>query len=242
MKTRDLLLFGATFFTISHPLTSNAQDFCAILAGRVTPDISAQYTADERFSLFKELISQERFRSFDAASRETLDAGLTVVGYVDAFLGTSSSNDTWETNWSKFNRSTYKEASSSFQKSTFESKWSVALITALVEGCGSGLKGLVTDVTAQRDGFTVRLKGQGLYDLTRIEAVPADKRFKCGGREQASTEQPVKLNNVENISCEKDPNKTILVNISTSQGSVGPFRIQSLAESIALERDRLARK
>lgn len=227
-------------FSIATPVIGFAQDFCETLAARVTPDISSQNTSDERFSLFKEIVSQEKFRSFDSSSQQTLDAGLTVVSYVDAFLGTTSNKDTWETNWSRFNRSTYNEASSSFQNDTFESKWSVSVITALVEGCGSGMKGLVTDATAQRDGFTIRLKGQGMFDLTRVEAVPVDPKFKCGGRELATAQLPIKLNNTENISCEKDPNKSILINISTSQGSVGPFRMQSFAETVAGQRDAFA--
>jgi hypothetical protein len=210
---------------------------CAILASRITPDVSTQATAASKFSLFKQIIQDSRYSSFATANSSTLDVGISVVDYVDGFLGTTSNASNWSTNWSKFLGSTYEQASSQFDRSTFESRWSVEVIKAIVSSCpgSGGFYGLLETVTPGRDAFTISLNGNGNWDLLGISALPSDKVFACGGDEKATNQAPIKYTNSHPLSCTKDPNTTLLITVHDSIHDVGPFTINSVADDLKIK-------
>jgi hypothetical protein len=206
------------------------QSVCQILANKITPDISNQTSTYDRFTIFKQLISDQRYQSYDTASNTSLDAGLSVVGYVDLFLGTTSNSSNWATNWQKFLQSTYYQSSSSFDSSNFQSKWSTDLITA-VANCNN-FYGLITSVSPGQDSFTLKLHGIGQWQLLGVSISPPDPLFQCGGDEKATTQQPLSFVNDHLVVCQKDHNVTVSIAIHDSQADVGPFIIYSVADNL----------
>jgi hypothetical protein len=228
-----LAILGPTSKAVAQSAAASA---CAILAGRVTPDISSQATSSSKFAVFKQIIQDDRYKMFDTANSNTLDIGITVVGYVDAFLGTTSNSNTWEMNWRKFQSLTYAQASSRFDRAQFDSRWSVEVIKAIVSSCPGtgGFYGLVETVTPGRDAFTISLHGTGTWKLQAISVQPSDTMFSCGGDEKATPANPIDFVNDHPISCRKDPNVTLLVTIRNSQRDVGPFTINSIADDLRI--------
>jgi hypothetical protein len=202
------------------------------LAGKVQPDVSSQITSSQRFSYFRQIISDQKYSNFNTANSTSLNAGVSVVGYVDAFLGTTSNANTWSTNWNNFVKSTYSQASESFNSNLYVSQWSVDLVKAIVSACpGKGFYGLLQSVTDAHDAFSFSLHGTGSWKLTGVNVSPPDPNFLCGGYEKASVSTPSDLINDVVISCSKSPDKTSIVTVHSSEGDAGPFTILSASES-----------
>jgi hypothetical protein len=238
-KMRVTPAFALCSFLIATAVSSAAiaqqtdPNVCAVLAGKVTPDISSQFTSYDRFALFQQLIHDQRFSSFDTANSTTLDAGLSVVGYVDAFLGTTSNASAWSQNWQNFLQATYSQASVSFNQSSFTSTWSPDLITAIAN-CNN-FYGILTSITPGHDGFSIKVHGIGQWSLTGVAVTPPDPSFACAGDEKASSAQPISFINDHILQCKKDPNITLSVAIHDSQQDVGPFSVLSVADDLRRE-------
>ncbi|WP_156528657.1 hypothetical protein [Sinorhizobium glycinis] len=227
------LSVGAAAFWLAGTESGIAQSAlpsaCAILANRVTPDVSSQVTSDERFAVFQQIISQETFRNFDSAKSSTLDLGISVVSYVDAFLGTTSDSATWEQNWSRFRNSTFAQGSSAFLQTTVDRHWNVDVVKAILGGCpGKPFFGVLTEVTAEQDAFTILLHGVGPWSLEQISIKPSDEKFECDGAERVSAREPMEARDEIFLTCSKDKDKSALITIRSSQGSAGPFTVKSL--------------
>jgi hypothetical protein len=217
---------------------STDPNVCAVLANKITPDISSQSTVYDRFAIFQQLISDQRFQDYNTANSTNLDGGLTVVGYVDLFLGTQSDSKSWQTNWENFKKSTYYSAASTFNSSTFQSTWSSDVITAIAN-CNN-FYGLVMAVTPDQRSFTIKLHGIGNWQLFGIS--PLDPALTCNGDERATPQQPINFVNDHLLQCQKDPNVTLLVSVHDSQQDVGPFTIYSVADNIQHQQDSLVKQ
>src|SRR5262249_14435687 len=133
-------------------------DACTILASKLTPDLSSQTSYATRFAIYQSIIRDQRFSSYETAKSTALDAGLSVLDYVDLTLGTHSDDKSWSTNWIKFNSLTFAEASSSNSFTTNTNKWNPALIQTFLQGCPPNAKGFyaqVTNVAQDHGSFTI---------------------------------------------------------------------------------------
>jgi hypothetical protein len=216
-------------------LAQPADDACTILASKLTPDLSSQTSYATRFSIYQKIISDQKYSSYQTAQSSQLDAGLSVLDYVDLTLGTRSDNKSWSTNWSKFNSLTFSEASSSDSFTTNSNKWNPGLIQALLQGCPQNAKGFyaqVTNVAQDHGSFTITVHGIGNWKLEGIIAVPKDAKFTCGDDSDATKKNPIDKTNVSQINCEKDENKTLAVSIASNEDDVGPFNLLSIADDL----------
>lgn len=209
------------------------QTVCSVLASKLTPDLSYQTSAETRQKVYRSLISSESYKAFGAARNTTLDAGLTVVGYVDATLGTTSDENSWETNWSKFVNMTGSEFALSASATSLNNKWNPELLSALLQGCTTtSFYGQLVAINTGNDGFTVKLNGIGKWELSGVKASPADASLTCSGDEKATEDNPITKYDDRLLTCSKDPRATISVTVSSSQGDAGPFMVLSVEDSL----------
>jgi hypothetical protein len=209
------------------------QSVCSILASKLTPDLSRQTSADVRSGIYRNIAKSEAYRAFGAANSATLDAGLTVVGYVDATLGTTSDSSNWEKNWSSFSNMTTSEFATASQSTNFSSRYNPALIQSLLKDCQTAsFYGQLVNVSATSDAFIIKLHGINKWQLTSLKANPPDAKFACGGDEAATDDKPIDKIADRLLTCVKDPNQTISVTVSSSLGDAGPFEIYSVADGL----------
>jgi hypothetical protein len=214
-----------------------AQDACTILASNLTPDISTQTSASQRFDIYQKIISQDKYSDFSTAQSSSLDLGLSILDYVDLSLGTTADGTSWKADRTKFLSLTFSQASASANFTSTTSKWNPAIIAAFVQGCvPKGFYGQITSVEDDHGSFTITLHGIGKWELEGIIAVPKDPKFSCGDDDGAKKVPISKINDVQ-ISCIKDANITLSVSIANSQQNVGPFKILSVADDLRAKLD-----
>ena len=241
-KLYGILPFVLISFFPMAPALAQSQDACAILASKLTPDLSAQTSYSTRFSLTQQIIANEKYRKYSEARSTSLDSGLSIPDYVDATLGTKSDQKNWEENWEKFRSVDFAKASASASFSSVISKWNPAVIAQIVQNCPpKGFYGQITGVADDHGSFAITLNGIGNWQLDLISAVPEDTLFKCGTDSDASTRHPIPKTGTVTIQCQKDPNKSLLVSISSNEGTVGPLNLLSVADDLRRKSDEYAK-
>jgi hypothetical protein len=224
------LLFSAP---LNEVFAQASTSVCAALASRLTPDISTQTSSDTRSAFYRKVIQDDRFSSLSTASNTQLDVGLSVLSYVDFTLGTKSDERSWSTNWRKFRSSDNEAASLSKQLSISSTSWNPQLIENLLSNCpNQGFYAQITSVDPDYSGFTIAVHGNGSWQLLGIQPTRSDSSFSCSGAEKASEKQPLSKTNTIALACQKDPNKTITLTITSSQDSAGPLTIYSKADAL----------
>lgn len=234
---------------------SKAQDLssvCTTLASGLKQDVLLQGSNREKFINIQQIVAQDKFSSYSAASSTKLDLNISILDFVDAALGTKSDNTTWSSNRERFLKTNFEQVATSASVLTIVQQTSEAAVRAVVD-CGqiaanqSGFFSALSDISSGRSAFVLRLyrksiEGDSNWELRSLTAKPEDAEFKCSDNfERATPANPKKITGLSVlINCAKSPDKELLVTANTSAGSAGPFKLVSIQDDIAAMRERVA--
>jgi hypothetical protein len=225
---------------------------CQTLAQNLKPDVLIQGSNFQKFSQLQQMVANSTFSSFGNAQSAGLNAGIDIVGEVDAFLGTTSNSSNWGTNRSSFLSLNAQSDFAAGSKNSVISQLSVSALK-IVADCAkaiadqNGFSATLTTVSDNRDSFSVLLTnsthGNPSWSLTQFSAQPPDSAFKCNDDlQRASLARPIAIKTqTQLITCTKDPDKSFTLGIQTTAGAAAnAFTLTSVHEEIQKLRDDTA--
>lgn len=248
MRAKHIFICSVCALKLS---TAAAQDTqtCDIMAANIPQDVLIQGSSSQQFEAHKSAVCSQENNAWGSASSKTLDGQLTVPGYVDAILGTTSNAQNWGANFSAFCSLDSSTVAASQRAALTVRRVSSAAYAAVVDCVRviaeqRGIFGAL-EVNQNRDGFILRVhhrsEGPSEWSITGVTPTPASESFRCAeDLHNASISSPKTIKEATfNIACQKDPDMSVLVAVNTSAGALPPFRLASFDDELGRIMERL---
>jgi hypothetical protein len=226
-----------------------ADTTCDLLAKNVPQDVLIEGSALQQFQYQKRLVCSSDNEAWGSANSKTLNGSLSIPGFVDAILGTSSNEQNWGQNLKSFCSLDEQQAAMN-SHSSLEIRHASAVAYQAVVDCvkeyaeQNGIFGLL-DVSDRRDTFTIKVThrsdGSSNWQVRNFSVTPRSQTTSCDNNvQQSSISKPLKIDTATfTISCQKDPRQSVLVTINTDAGTLPTFHIASIDDDIAALRARV---
>lgn len=175
-------ILTAIMFIADTALAQQERSACAILAEKISQDISTQASSDARSSIYRGIISDRKYSDYRTANDTKFGLGLSIASYVDLSLNVASDENTWGRHWEEFLKLTSSQTRSNIQSATLLQTWNPAIIADILKYCPppGGFYGQLTSVNNELGAFTITLHGQGRWSLSGFDISPEDPLFNCG--------------------------------------------------------------
>jgi len=226
-----------------------ADTTCDLLARNVPQDVLIEGSALQQFQYQKRLVCSSDNEAWGSANSKTLNGSLSIPGFVDAILGTSSNEQNWGQNLKSFCSLDEQQAAMN-TRSSLEIRHASTVAYQAVVDCvkeyaeQNGIFGLL-DVSDHRDTFTIKVThrsdGSSNWQVRGFSVTPRSQATSCDNNvQQTSISKPLKVDTATFvISCQKDPKQAVLVTINTDAGALPTFHIASIDDDIAALRTRV---